>query len=114
MSQPKHLSYKEFCEFMHQRILKRIEQNPGKIPICIGAIVVPLDLPDSNSQLVECCRCRIPIYVEKEMFDLMQKYRLPWDSTKIPFFCQFCVPYDLQAGVFVQDAAAVLQHTGEK
>jgi hypothetical protein len=106
------MSPEEFSEFMRQRFLKRMEENPGKPPCCIGSIFPSDDFPDAK--LVECCRCGIPLYVLPGVFEEMQKYRLPWDETKVPYFCMFCVPPEKFRGAYVQDIAAVLQQTGEK
>jgi hypothetical protein len=115
MSQ-KHMSPAEFNKFMKERYFKRLEQNPGKTPICIGTILLPPEVKfwPEKIHLVECCRCGIPIYVTDWVYLEMQKHRVPWDETKIPFFCPFCVPRALVKGTLTQDMAAVLQHTGEK
>jgi hypothetical protein len=113
----KHMSPQEFNDFMKQRHAKIMKQNAGKTPFCVGAIIIPLDFekiwPDKITQ-VECCRCGIPIYLSKWVYDEMQCYYVPWDETKHPYFCEFCLPPGIARGVRVQDIAAVLQHTEEK
>ena len=112
MSSQKHMSFEEFSEFMHQRFLKQKAENPGKPPAVIGSIFPAKECPDAI--LVECCRCGLPIYMVPWIVEEMKEFRLPWDQTKIPYFCVFCVPPEKFKGVLVQDLAAVLQHTGEK
>jgi hypothetical protein len=109
------MSPEEFNDFMKQRYFKHLAENQGKTPICIGTILLPPEFKiwPEKIHLVECCSCGIPIYVTHWVFEEMQKYRLPWDEKKIPFFCPFCVPSSIVKGTQIQDMAAVLQHTGE-
>lgn len=115
MSQ-KHISPAEFNDFMKQRYYKRLKDNPGKTPFCVGAILLPPEFKvwPEKIHMVECAACGIPIYVTHWVYEEMQKYRLPWDQTKTPFFCLFCVPQSIVKGCWVEDLAAVLQHIGEK
>jgi len=112
MSNQKHLTPKEFDYFMYQRYCKRRAQEPDQEPIAIGSIILVPGLEDSK--LVECCRCGMPIYITPWLYDEISKYRLPWDKTKMPFFCEFCIPLYYWKGVMLQDLAAVKQYTGEK
>jgi hypothetical protein len=114
MSQ-KHLSPKEFNDLLKEKHKKIMKANPGKTSICIGTIILPFDFKEWPEKIhqVECARCGIPIYVTDWVFKEMQKYRIPWDQMKIPFFCQFCVPPKAVKGAWVEDLAAVLQKTGE-
>lgn len=105
----------EFTEFLQNRILKRIEQNPTKDPLCVGAIVVPLKWLDTGDIVsVECCRCGIPIYITRWTYNLMKDRHLPGYENIQPFFCEFCIPPSITKGVLTQDLAAVLQHIGEQ
>jgi hypothetical protein len=106
------MSFEEFSEFMHQRFLKEKAQKPGKVPAVIGSIFTTKYCPDAK--LVECCRCGIPLYVVPWVYEEVKDCHVPWDQTKLPVFCQFCVPPEKFKGIMVQDIAAVLQHTGEK
>ena len=111
MSSQKHMSFQEFSEFMHQRFLKQKAENPGKPPAVVGSI---FPYPGAEFKLVECCRCGMPLYVVLWVYEEMKEFRCPWDETKIPYFCRFCVPPERFKGILTQDMAAVLQHTGEK
>jgi hypothetical protein len=112
----KHLSPAEFNEFLKKRHEKIMKANPGKNPLCIGVIVVPLGFEKIWSEKliqVECCRCGIPIYLTQWVYDEMLLYYVPWDNTKHPWFCEFCVPAKMVEATRMTDIAAVLQHTGE-
>jgi hypothetical protein len=115
MSQ-KHLSPAEFNEFMKERHKKIMEKNAGKIAFCVGVIVVPPELekvwPEKLIQ-VECCRCGMPIYLTNWVHEEMLSYYVPWDDSKHPWFCEFCLPPEIVRGTRRADIAAVLQHTGE-
>jgi len=106
-----------FNEFMKKRHEEIMKKNVGKTPLIIGVIVLPPDLertwPEKMVQ-VECCRCGMPIYLTKWVYDEGLLYFDPFDKAKHPWFCKFCVPPEIYRGAMRQDLAAVLQHTGEK